>query len=342
LELAASNSTGADGLAGLEALSVRRYGHRVTIKATLLAAFPEARRISNFLERDLRDHGVVVSLDERADGVWSVDAYFELGEPDEIAACVRDRLGSDAFRAPLTVEVLPETDWVAAGLSALPPVAAGRFVVHGSHDRGKIPAGRMAIEIDAGRAFGTGHHATTAGCLTVLDGLLRARRYGNPLDLGAGSGVLAIAMAKVLRKPVLAGDIDPLAVRIAAENARANRVAHLVRPVLSDGLAHAEMRGRAPFDLVVANILAEPLMRLAPALSRMLAPGGDLVLSGLLAHQRERVVAAYAAQGVHLRAARRFENWAVLHLRRPAGREPVRRPRAPAGRAGGAAWRTDR
>jgi ribosomal protein L11 methyltransferase len=313
----------------------------VTFKATLTAAYPEARRISNFLERDFGDNGVVVSLDERSDGLWSVDAYFEAGELDEITATVRDRLGSDAFRASLAVEALPETDWVAAGLASLPPVAAGRFVVHGSHDRGKIPAGRIGIEIDAGRAFGTGHHATTAGCLTVLDHLLRARRYESPLDLGAGSGVLAIALAKILHKPVFAGDIDPLAVRVAAENARLNRVAHLVRPVLSDGLAHPEMRKRAPFDLVVANILAEPLMRLAPAVSRVLAPGGDLVLSGLLAHQRERVVAAYTAQGVYLRAARRFENWAVLHLRRPTGRRHIGKRRVSSGRAGDA-WTRDR
>jgi ribosomal protein L11 methyltransferase len=313
----------------------------VTLRATLTAAYPEARRISNFLERDFGDNGVAVSLDERADGVWSVDAYFDAGEPDEIAARVRDRLGSDAFRAPLAVEALPETDWVAAGLASLPPVAAGRFVVHGSHDRGKIPAGRIGIEINAGRAFGTGHHATTAGCLTVLDHLLRARRYESSLDLGAGSGVLAIALAKILHKPVFAGDIDPLAVRVAAENARLNRVAHLVRPVLSDGLAHPEMRKRAPFDLVVANILAEPLMRLAPAVSRVLAPGGDLVLSGLLAHQRERVVAAYAAQGVHLRAARRFENWAVLHLRRQTGRRHPGKRRSSPGRAGSNAWTRD-
>jgi ribosomal protein L11 methyltransferase len=314
----------------------------VTLRATLTAAYPEARRISNFLERDFGDSGVAVSLDERADGVWSVDAYFDAGEPDEIAAKVRDRLGSDAFRAPLAVEALPETDWIAAGLASLPPVAAGRFVIHGSHDRGKIPAGRIGIEIDAGRAFGTGHHATTAGCLTVLDHLLRARRYESPLDLGAGSGVLGIALAKTLRNPVLAGDIDPLAVRVAMDNARVNRVAHLARSVLSDGLAHPELRKRAPFDLIVANILAEPLMRLAPAVSRVLAPAGDLVLSGLLAHQRERVVAAYVAQGIYLREARRFENWAVLHLRRPAARRPVGRLHAPAGRAGGLAWRTDR
>jgi len=289
----------------------------VTLKATLTAAFPEARRISNFLERDWADDGVVVSLDERADGLWSVDAYFEAGEPEEIAANIRDGLGADAFGAPLTVEELPETDWIAAGLEALKPVTAGRFIVHGSHDRESRPAGRIAIEIDAAQAFGTGHHGTTAGCLIVLDRLLRARRFQNPLDLGTGSGVLAIALAKILRKPVLATDIDPVAVRVAAANAALNRVGHLVRAETAAGVRHPAIRGRAPFDLVVANILAEPLVRLAPQLAPLIARGGTLVLSGLLPHQRERVAAAYGGQGIRLRSARIFAGWAVLVLQRP-------------------------
>jgi ribosomal protein L11 methyltransferase len=288
----------------------------VTIKATLTAALPEARRISNFLERDWSEAGVAVSLDERPDGSWTVDAYFEAGEPATIAGALRDRLGADAFGAPLTVQILPETDWVAAGLEALKPVAAGRFIVHGSHDRGRVPAGRVSIEIDAGQAFGTGHHATTAGCLAVLDQLLRAPRFRTPLDLGTGSGVLAIALAKALRGPVLATDIDPIAARIAAENAARNRVAPRVATVTAAGVRHPSIRRRAPFDLVVANILAEPLMRLAPPLSRLLAPGGTLILSGLLPHQRERVVAAYGAQGVRLLRAQTFDGWAVLLLRR--------------------------
>ena len=290
----------------------------MTLKATLTAALPEARRISNFLERDLGEEGVVVSLDERSDDRWSVDAYFEDGEPDAIAASIRDRLGADAFGAPLDVAELPETDWIAAGLQSLTPVFAGRFVVHGSHDRQKRPPGRIAIEIDAGQAFGTGHHGTTAGCLTVLDSLLRARRYGNALDLGTGSGVLAIALAKILRRPVLATDIDPVAVRVARENVALNGVGGLVRPVVADGLAHPAIRAAAPFDLIVANILAHPLMRLAPAVARALAPGGRLVLSGLLRQQRERVVAAYGAQGIRLEQARLFEGWAVLVLLKPS------------------------
>jgi len=290
----------------------------MTVKATLTAAFPEARRISNFLERDYGETGVAVSLDELPDGSWAVDAYFEEGGGEEIAARLRDRLGADAFGAPIRVEALPETDWVIAGLQALKPVAAGRFVVHGSHDRANVPAGRTSIEIDAGQAFGTGHHATTAGCLAVLDRLMRSRRFRNPLDIGAGSGVLAIAIAKTLRRPVLATDIDPIAVRVAAANAALNNVGRLVRLVAAPGMLHSLIRNRAPYDLVVANILAGPLCDLAPKLSALIAAGGILVLSGLLPHQRERVVAAYGLHAMGLQKAHVFDGWAVLVLRKRA------------------------
>jgi ribosomal protein L11 methyltransferase len=289
----------------------------MSLKASLTAAFPEARRISDFLVRDSGERGVAVSLDERADGLWSVGAYFGAGDPEEIAAAIRDRLGGDAFGAAVSVEALPETNWVAAGLKSLKPVAAGRFIIHGSHDRNNLPAGRVAIEIDAGQAFGSGHHGTTAGCLSVLDRLIRARRFENPLDLGTGSGVLAIALAKILRRPVLATDIDPVAVRVAAENAQRNGVGPLVKTVAAAGVGDAAIRARAPFDLVVANILAEPLVRLAPELTRLLPHGGVLVLSGLLPRQRERVVAAYCAQGARLKRAQMFDGWVVLVLGRP-------------------------
>lgn len=288
----------------------------MTFKVTLTAALPEARRISNFLERDWGDAGVVVSLDERPDGLWSVEAYFERGGPEAIGEAIRDGLGADAFGASLSIEALPDTDWVAAGLASLKPIAAGRFIVHGRHDRDKLPAGRVAIEIDAGQAFGTGHHATTAGCLTVFDELLRARRFKKPLDLGTGSGVLAIALAKTLRRPVLASDIDATAARVAAGNAKLNRVDRWVRAVTAAGVRHPAIRRGAPFDLIAANILAEPLVRLAPQIAPLLARDGALVLSGLLPHQRARIVAAYGTQGVRLKRARTFGGWSVLVLGR--------------------------
>jgi len=290
----------------------------MTLKATFVSAFPEARRISNFLERDYGEDGVAVSLDERSDGLWSVDAYFEAGEAEEISERLRDWLGADAFGVPLIMEVLPETDWVGAGLKALRPIAAGRFLLHGSHDRWHVPTGSMRIEIDAGRAFGTGHHPTTMGTLFTLDRLMQRQHFARPLDLGTGSGVLAIAMAKVLRRAIVATDIDPVAVEVARENARRNGVAGLMRLAVASGVDARLVREGAPYDLVAGNILAEPLLRLAPRLVPLIAKDGMLVLSGLLPHQRERVVAAYRTQGMHLTSARIFDGWSVLVLRRPS------------------------
>ncbi len=288
----------------------------MTVKATLTAAFPEAQEISEILERIYGGSGSAIALEVRADRLWTVAVYLEGRGPDGLAEELRDRLGGDGFGATLHVEELPPTDWVSAGRDAIRQVAAGRFVLHGSHHRGQVPAGRVAIEIDASQAFGTGHHATTAGCLTVLDRLVRTRRFDSPLDLGTGSGVLAIALAKTLRRPVLASDIDPVAVRIARENAALNGVRHLVHVISAGGVDHAAIRGRAPFDIVVANILAEPLCRMAPRLVPIVARGGVLLLSGLLLHQRERVVATYRTHGATLREARTFAGWSVLVLER--------------------------
>ena len=288
----------------------------MTVKATVAAAYPEARRIADFLDRDFADAGGVVALVETGPESWQVDAYFPDGDPDEIAGLIRGALGADAFGAFQGAQILPETDWVAQSLEGLAPVASGRFLVHGSHDSATLPAGRTLITIDAGQAFGTGHHGTTAGCLVVLDRLIRCRRFVNPLDLGTGSGVLAIALAKVLRANVLASDIDPLAVRIAAQNARLNRVGNRVRVITAAGMNHQEISARAPYDLIFANILAGPLMRLAPQIAPALARGGTLVLAGLLPGQRGRVTAAYGAQGVRLMRAQVHDGWAVLELRR--------------------------
>ena len=289
----------------------------MTVRATLAAAFPEARRIADFLDRDFAEKGGIVALVETGPESWQVDAYFPDGDPDEIADLVRDALGADAFGAFQGMEVLPETDWVAESLAGLAPVVAGRFVIHGNHDQDTLPAGRTPIAIDAGQAFGTGHHGSTAGCLAVADRLIRRRRFVNPLDIGTGSGVLAIALAKTLHANVLASDIDPLAVRIAGENARHNNVGNRVRVITAAGMDHPEIRARAPYDLIVANILAGPLIRLAPQIAAALASGGTLVLSGLLPHQRGRIVAAYGAQGVRLVRAEMHDGWAILELRRP-------------------------
>jgi ribosomal protein L11 methyltransferase len=232
---------------------------------------------------------------------------------------VLDSLGSDAFCAPVAAQEMEDVDWTAISLRGLHPVSAGRFLVHGSHDRDAALPGRIAIEIDAAQAFGTGHHATTAGCLIALEEVLKKRRPVNALDMGTGSGLLAIAIAKATRQPVLGIDIDPVAVKIAVHNAALNHVTPWTRMITADGTRHQEIRNGAPYDLIVANILAGPLMRRAPDIARILAAGGQLILSGLLTSQRERVVAAYGLQGIVLQRARPFEEWCVLTLIRPAG-----------------------
>ncbi len=307
----------------------------MTVRATLVAARPEARRIAEFLERDFGDEGVAVAFYESGDN-WTVEAWFPDGTPDAVAAAVADHLGSDGFAAPLTAEAVSETDWVAESQKGLTPVATGRFIVYGSHSRRQVPAGRIGIRIDAGQAFGTGHHGTTAGCLETLDRLCRARRYHVPLDIGTGSGVLAIALARILKTTVLATDIDPVATRVARENAAHNHVAPRVRTRTAAGVGHAEIRRRAPFDLIVANILAEPLMRLAPEIVATLGAGGTLVLSGLLPAQRERVVAAYQRQGMRFARAAIRDGWAVLVFNKPPARrtQPGRTAHASRGRAG--------
>ncbi len=288
----------------------------MTIKATLSVAMPEAKRIAAFLERDFGDDDVPVALVEAPDGHITVEAYFPEGDAETVARAICDRLGTDAFTAPLDVVALPETDWVALSLRGLKPVTAGRFVVHGAHDRAAARHGRIAIEIEAGQAFGTGHHGTTAGCLAAIDRLCRQTQFRRPLDLGTGSGVLAIALAKVLGAHVLATDIDPVACRVATENAAINGVGRLVEVVVADGVRHRAVRAAAPFDFVVANILAEPLRRLAPQLAPLIAPGGELVLSGLLPQQRDRIAAAYRTHGLRLTDARTIDGWAVVTMAR--------------------------
>ena len=198
-------------------------------------------------------------------------------------------------------EVLPDIDWVAKSLEGLQPVRAGRFLVHGSHDRHKRRTGDLAIEIEAGLAFGTGHHGTTSGCLEMIETVVRRERPKNALDLGTGSAVLAIAVAKLAHIPVLATDIDPVATKVAAQNVRLNRVSAYVETRTAPGFADPIFRARAPFDLIVANILARPLMRLAPDMARSVRLGGSLILSGILERQRNAVLSAYIGQNLRQR-----------------------------------------
>ncbi len=264
------------------------------------------------------DMAAGLSTFETADGdLWRIDAWFA-APPDLAALNARACAVAAAHGLPppeLRVTAVPEVDWVSRSQTAQPPISAGRFHVHGRHDRGTAPAGAIAIELEAGQAFGTGRHETTRGCLLMLDRLARRRRYRRCLDLGCGSGVLAIAMARRWRRPVLASDIDPVAVATARENARHNHVGRLVGVFAADGIVP---RRRRAYDLIVANILARPLVRLAPAVSAASDRDGCIVLSGLLKSQERQVLSAYRAFGFSPWYRITLGDWPTLALRRPA------------------------
>ena len=250
---------------------------------------------------------------EDGSGLWEVGAYYD-SKPDGLAL---DLLAAAHGARPFAVAKLDDRDWVAQVRRELSPVRAGRFVVFGSHDAGGVPSHLIGLEIEAAMAFGTGHHGTTRGCLTALDRLarggVRARRV---LDLGTGTGVLAMAAAALWRVPALATDIDPVAVRTARANVAANALAPLVRCARADGCRSDLVRAEAPYDLVFANILARPLKRLAPDVARVTAPGGVAVLSGLLDAQAPGVEAVWAGHGFRRLFRLRDSGWTTLALRR--------------------------
>lgn len=216
------------------------------------------------------------------------------------------------------IEVTPLADrnWVRESLQGLPAVSAGRFFMAGAHEMNMAPPGAITLCVEAGEAFGTGHHGSTSGCLLALDALARQRKFHRVLDLGCGTGVLAMAAAKLWRLPVVASDIDPIAVRVTADNARQNGLSGLLRPVLAAGFASRQISAYAPYDLIIANILAGPLISLAPSVARHLAPGGHIVLSGLLNHQEMAVRGAYQAQRLYLDQYFRQAEWSTLVLSR--------------------------
>ncbi|MCF6123682.1 50S ribosomal protein L11 methyltransferase [Mesorhizobium sp. M7A.F.Ca.CA.001.07.2.1] len=268
------------------------------------------------LEAAFEEEGLpiaVLEVDEDKD-IHEVSLYAD-GDVDAVETRLNDILAGLSLSKPIEREALPDIDWVAHSLEELKPVRAGRFFVHGAHDRRKRHSGEIAIEIEAGLAFGTGHHGTTAGCLEMLERVVRREHPRNALDLGTGSAVLAIAVAKLAHIPVLATDIDPVAVRVAAANARLNHVKALVETVTAPGFHHPVFGKRAPFDLIVANILARPLMRLAPQMAGHIALGGSIVLSGILDRQRDAVISAYVGQNFrHVRTLHR-EGWVTIHLK---------------------------
>lgn len=302
-----------------------------TTLALLACDEPTARRIAALVDESIET--AIGAAFEGDDGLWVASLHFaELPDETLVRGLVAAAAGPEAAAA-LRFEEVADRDWVAQSLAGLKPVRAGRFIVHGAHDRVHIPANATGIEIEAALAFGTGHHGTTRGCLVALDALVKRDRITprrrpargrkrTILDVGTGSGVLAIAAVKALRRKAVATDIDPVAVAAARANLRLNRTAAFVTVRRVTG-AHL-LRGR--YDLVFANILLGPLVRMATPLTRLAAPGGAVVLSGLLNGHAHAALAAYRARGLALERRVRLEGWTTLVLRRPKRKTPRRRP----------------
>jgi ribosomal protein L11 methyltransferase len=284
----------------------------VNLQITARGPRAEAEAAAAAIDADPRLEASAYAIleEDEAKGVWRLDIYPTADdEADAFIALLSARPALQVASAPLA-----DADWLALALSGLPPVKAGRFFVFGAHDRGCIPANAVGLRIEAGAAFGTGHHGTTTGCLLAYDGLLKARGFARVLDVGTGTGVLAIAAMRTGSRRAVGTDIDAVSVRIARENARLNHAR--ARFVRADGLAHRRVAEGAPYDLVFANILARPLVRLSPGIRRALKPGGTAILSGLLRSQQRFVFAAYLGRGFRLKRRILRDAWATLVLER--------------------------
>jgi len=291
---------------------------RATFVALVETDEQTARRIADASGESFTADNIAVSLTDLGGGRWRAAIHCGVAaDEDAVRALVAAAAGRAAAQT-LRFERVAAKDWVRESTARLAPVAAGRFVVHGAHDRGRAAPNRIGIEIEAALAFGTGHHGTTRGCLMALDTLCKPLRQGARrhaiLDLGTGSGVLAIAAARALRQPVVATDIDPSAVGVARANAALNRAGPLIAIVRADGVAALSVRRRAPFDLVFANILLAPLRRIAVPLQKLTARGARIVLSGLLPGEANAALAAY--RGFALERRITLEGWTTLVLRR--------------------------
>lgn len=289
----------------------------MSVQCTLIVEGLTQQKASELAEliEDEPDPPLAVTLNETDEEgeIWNLVAYFT-GEARAHEA--GERLKPLLGQAGLSISAVPDIDWVRRSLEGLAPVNAGRFHLYGSHDRAVKREGGIALEIDAGTAFGTGHHGTTSGCLLALDSILKRKSPQHVLDLGCGTGVLALAAARALRRRVTASDIDPVAVAVTRTNARNNGALPWIDALVAPGLAHRRIVDAGPYDLIFANILARPLIALAGDLARSLMPGGTLVLSGLTRDQEPAVRAAYRNRGLFPASPLRFGNWSTLVFQR--------------------------
>jgi len=284
------------------------------------ATFPigneeSAKRVVDLLTESFFEDQAAIAAFEGPGARWHISVHFsEAPDQGSVRELVRLAAGGE-LAGDIAFDIVEPKDWVKATLAELVPVRAGRFIVHGQHDRAKVPPNKLGIEIEAALAFGTGHHGTTRGCLLLLDRVLKAYRPRRVLDLGTGTGVLAISAAKALRIKVLASDIDPLSVKVARDNARLNGTGELVETIRAAGLSAPQFATNGPFDLVLANILANPLRQMATPMARHLAASALVILSGLLPHQARSVIAAYRARGLVLERHIQIEGWSSLLMR---------------------------
>ena len=275
----------------------------------------EAEKQYELLDHAFEDDAFPLAITEidEANGIYEVSLYVDETQKNSVLPRFAQVLGVNENK--IEIEILPDIDWVSHSLEGLNPVRAGRFFVHGSHDRDKVKPGDLAIEIDAGQAFGTGHHGTTVGCLELIADVMEHEKPQNALDLGTGSGILAIGIALIKPIRILATDIDPIAIKVAKENFALNGVAKTITAITATGLDDEEIKKRAPFDLIVANILANPLIELAPQMVPALKKGGSIVLSGILEEQHDRVVKAFEAAGAKYIKTLHHEGWVAIHLK---------------------------
>ncbi|MBW4984637.1 50S ribosomal protein L11 methyltransferase [Mameliella sp. CS4] len=281
---------------------------------TKLADKDKAEALGLALEElDPEPTGIGVFEIEDGTGTWEVGGYFTEA-PNEIElALLAAAYDANSF----VISEVPDTDWVDKVRRELTPVEAGRFFVYGSHDADKIPDGAEPLLIEAAMAFGTGHHGTTQGCLEALDRLATEGFQGrNVADIGCGTAVLAMGAARIWPDPVIASDIDEVAVEVAEANVRANDLANKVTCVVAAGFDSRELHDRAPYDLVFANILKQPLIDLAPDMEKHLAPGGYAILSGILTWQADEVVEVYTAHGMPQLRRDVIGEWVTLTLRK--------------------------